>query len=80
MRRYSSSFLSQRGLAESIGEWAFYAAVLLMVLALVKSVSLPAFLQDASPAVRGYLALVWHSVVLLKFDYWTGVLGPVMGF
>jgi predicted ferric reductase len=28
-------FLSQRGLAESIGEWAFYAAVLLMVLALV---------------------------------------------
>ena len=49
-------FSSQRGLAESIGEWAFYAAVLLMV-----------------------LALVWHSVVLLKFDYWTGVLGPVMG-
>lgn len=25
-----------------------------------------------------YLALVWHSVVLLKFDYWTGVLGPLM--
>ena len=26
-----------------------------------------------------YLALVGHSVILLKFDYWTGVLGPVMG-
>src|SRR5690606_33984470 len=29
-------FHSQRGLAESIGEWAFYAAVVLIVLALVK--------------------------------------------
>lgn len=29
-------FLSQRSLAEEIGKWAFYAAVILMVLALVK--------------------------------------------
>lgn len=30
-------FQSQRGLAESIGEWAFYAAVVLIVLALLKN-------------------------------------------
>src|SRR3990167_5044251 len=29
-------FMDQRGLAEGLGEWAFYAAVALMVLALIK--------------------------------------------
>ena len=72
-------FSSQRGLAESIGEWAFYAAVLLMVLALVKSFPYRHFFKTHHLLSVAYLALVWHSVVLLKFDYWTGVLGPVMG-
>ena len=72
-------FSSQRGLAESIGEWAFYAAVLLMVLALVKRFPYRYFFKTHHLLSVAYLALVWHSVVLLKFDYWTGVLGPVMG-
>ena len=71
--------LSQRGLAESIGEWAFYAAVLLMVLALVKWFPYRHFFKTHHLLSVAYLALVWHSVILLKFDYWTGVLGPVMG-
>ena len=29
-------FAQQRGLAESVGEWAFYAAAVLMILALIK--------------------------------------------
>ena len=72
-------FSSQRGLAESIGEWAFYAAVLLMVLALVKWFPYRHFFKTHHLLSVAYLALVWHSVILLKFDYWTGVLGPVMG-
>ena len=71
-------FLSQRGLAESIGEWAFYAAALLMVLALVKRFPCRYFFKTHRLLAVAYLALVWHSVVLLKFDYWGGVLGPVM--
>ena len=71
-------FLNQRGLAESIGEWAFYAAVLLMVLALVKRFPYRYFFKTHHLLAVAYLALVWHSVVLLKFDYWTGVLGPLM--
>ena len=72
-------FSSQRGLAESIGEWAFYAAVLLMVLALVKWFPYRHFFKTHHLLSVAYLALVGHSVILLKFDYWTGVLGPVMG-
>jgi len=72
-------FLSQRGLAESIGEWAFYAAVVLMVLALVKWFPYRHFFKTHHLLAVAYLALVWHSVVLLKFDYWSGLLGPLMG-
>ncbi|MDY0108267.1 MAG: ferric reductase-like transmembrane domain-containing protein, partial [Giesbergeria sp.] len=67
-------FLGQRGLAEGIGEWAFYAAVLLMVLALVKRFPYRHFFKTHHLLAVAYLALVWHSVVLLKFDYWSGVL------
>lgn len=72
-------FLGQRGLAEGVGEWAFYAAALLMVLALVKRFPYRHFFKTHHLLAVSYLALVWHSVVLLKFDYWSGLLGPVMG-
>lgn len=72
-------FLGQRGLAEGIGEWAFYAAALLMVLALVKRFPYRHFFKTHHLLAVAYLALVWHSVILLKFDYWSGLLGPVMG-
>ena len=71
-------FASQRHLAESIGEWAFYAALALMVLALIKRFPYRWFFQTHRLLAVAYLALVWHSVVLMKFDYWSGVLGPVM--
>lgn len=72
------SFLqSQRGLAEGIGEWAFYAAVLLIVLALVKRFPYKRFFQTHKLLAVVYLALVFHSVVLLKPADWTGPLGPV---
>ena len=71
-------FLDQRHLAEGTGEWAFYAAVVLMVLALLKWFPYRYFFKTHHLLALAYLALVWHSVVLLKFDYWSGVLGPLM--
>lgn len=69
----------QRGLAEGVGEWAFYAAGLLMVLALVKRLSYRHFFKTHHLIAVAYLVLVFHSVVLLKFEHWAGVLGLVMG-
>ena len=71
-------FANQRHLAESIGEWAFYAALALMVLALAKRFPYRWFFKTHRLLAVAYLALVWHSVVLMKFDYWSGVLGLVM--
>lgn len=71
-------FMSLRGLAEGIGEWAFYAAALLMVLALIKRFPYRWFAKTHQLIAVAYLALVAHSVILLRFADWTGLLGPVM--
>ncbi len=71
-------FASGRGLAESIGEWAFYAAAALMLLALIKRFPYQYFFKTHHLLAVAYLALVWHSVILLKFDDWSSLLGPVM--
>ena len=67
-----------RGLAETIGEWAFYAAAILIVLALVKSFPYRWFFKTHRWLALVYLALVAHSVVLTPPDYWTSPLGLVL--
>jgi predicted ferric reductase len=62
-----------------MGEWAFYAAVALMVLALVKRFPYKYFFKTHKFIAVAYLVLVWHSIVLLQWDYWRGLLGLVMG-
>lgn len=64
-----------RGLAETIGEWAFYAAVILIVLALVKRFPYRWFFKTHRWLALVYLALVAHAVVLTPPDYWTSPLG-----
>jgi predicted ferric reductase len=71
-------FMDQRGLAASIGEWAFYLAVLLMVLALIKYFPYRRFFKTHSFLAVTYLVLVVHSVVLVKFEYWNGLLGVAL--
>jgi predicted ferric reductase len=66
---------SQRGLAESVGEWVFYAAAVLIVLALVKRFPYHLFVKTHKWLAPAYLALAYHSVVLAKLDYWTQPLG-----
>ncbi len=70
---------SQRGLAEELGEWAFYAAVLLIVLALLKRFPYRWFFKTHRLLAIVYLVLVYHSVVLMKTAYWSTPLGPLMG-
>ena len=71
-------FMDQHGLAEGVGEWAFYAAVVLMVLALIKYFPYRRFFQTHRLLAVAYLALVYHSVVLVKFDYWQGPVGVIL--
>jgi predicted ferric reductase len=71
-------FQSQRGLAEQLGEWAFYAAVVLILLALVKRFPYHLFFKVHRLLAITYLLLVFHSVVLIKFDYWGSGIGPLM--
>ncbi len=67
-----------RGFAESVGEWAFYATVLLLALALWRRFPYRRFLQTHRLLPPVYLALVFHSVVLTSDDSWTQPLGILM--
>ncbi len=69
---------TQRGLAESVGEWAFYAAVVLIVLALVSRFPYHLFAKTHKWLAAAYLALAFHAVVLAKFNYWAQPLGWVL--
>lgn len=68
-----------RGFAEGIGQWAFYAAVLLIVVALVKRIPYRFFQKTHVLLAGAYLVLVFHAVVLFKFAYWATPLGIVTG-
>ena len=71
-------FSTLRGPAEGIGEWAFYAAVALIVLALLKRFPYRLFFKTHRLLALAYLVLVFHAVVLTKFATWTTPLGVVM--
>ncbi|WP_228766918.1 MULTISPECIES: hypothetical protein [Thiomicrorhabdus] len=68
----------QRGLAESIGEWAFYAAVILIALALIKLFPYHLFKKTHKLLAVAYLVLAYHSLVLIKYEYRAQPIGWVM--
>lgn len=69
---------SQRGLAETLGEWGFYLAALLLVLALLKRFPYHLFRKTHTWLAALYLVFVFHAIVLTKFDYWQQPVGWVM--
>ncbi len=71
-------FRSQRGLAEFLGEWTFYAAAVLIVLALIKRFPYHLFAKTHTILAAAYLVMVFHAVILLNFEYWTQPVGIVM--
>ncbi|WP_240002338.1 ferric reductase-like transmembrane domain-containing protein [Oleisolibacter albus] len=67
-----------RGTAEAVGEWAFYAVVLLILMALVKRFPYRRFFQTHRLLAVTYLVLVFHAVVLTKTEYWLSPVGAVL--
>lgn len=65
----------QRELAESVGEWAFYAAVVLIALALIKRFPYHLFAKTHKILALAYLVLAYHALVLTKTAYWTQPVG-----
>ncbi|MDD3763111.1 MAG: ferric reductase-like transmembrane domain-containing protein [Nevskiales bacterium] len=71
-------FGEQRGFAESIGEWAFYAVVVLLILALVRRFPYHWFAKTHKLLAIAFLVLVYHAVVLTRFEYWSQPVGGVL--
>jgi len=71
-------FRNQRGLAESMGEWAFYAVVILIALALIKRFPYRLFRKTHQLIAVAYLVLVYHTIILVQTDYWLQPIGWVM--
>lgn len=69
---------SYRGIAESAGEWAFYAFVILVVVALVNWIPYHLFYKTHRLMAATYLALVFHTIVLTKFSYWLTPVGVIL--
>ncbi len=67
-----------RGPAEGLGEWAFYATVILVALALIQYFPYRLFYKTHRLLAVVYLVLVFHAVVLIKFSYWASPVGWVM--
>lgn len=61
---------NQRGWAEDVGEWAFYGAAILIILALIKAFPYHWFKKTHKWLAVAYLVLVYHSLVLMQFAYW----------
>ena len=62
---------TQRHFAEEVGEIAFYVTIVLLVAALIKRIPYRWFAKLHILIVPVYLALVWHTVVLVNFAYWS---------
>lgn len=71
-------FANLREVAEGLGEWAFYATVVLIALALIQYFPYRLFQKTHRLLAVAYLVLVFHAVVLFKFSYWTSPVGVVM--
>jgi predicted ferric reductase len=67
-----------RGAAEGIGEWAFYALVVLIALALIERFPYRRFFQTHRVLPVVYLVLVFHAVVLTKDSSWSQPVGIAM--
>lgn len=68
---FISALQGQRGLAQILGDGAFYAAMVLIVLALAKRFPYRYFFKTHRLLALVYLLLVFHTLVLMRLSYWT---------
>jgi len=66
---------SQRGVAEGVGEWAFYGAVVLIAVSLIQRFPYRLFYKTHRLLAIAYLVLVFHTIALMKFSYWASPVG-----
>jgi len=64
--------------AAEIGEWALYALVALVAIALWKRFPYKYFYMTHRLMPAVYLVLVFHAFILIDRSYWTKPLGPVL--
>ena len=67
-----------QGPARGVGQWCFWAVVVLVVLALARWFPYRYFIRTHRLLAIAFLVLVFHSVVLLKTAYWTHVISYVI--
>ena len=75
MGSIESALRGWRGLAEDLGEWAFYAVAVLLVLALLKRFPYRLFAKTHHWMAAIYLVLAFHTLVLVQFTYWAQPVG-----
>ncbi|MCO5120900.1 MAG: ferric reductase-like transmembrane domain-containing protein [Burkholderiaceae bacterium] len=66
---------NQRSVAEHLGEWAFYAIVVLIAAALVQRIPYRLFYKTHRLLALAYLALAFHAIALMRFAYWASPVG-----
>ncbi|MDO4905108.1 MAG: ferric reductase-like transmembrane domain-containing protein [Lautropia sp.] len=66
---------SQRDLADTLGEWGFYIAAIMIALALIHRFPYRLFGQTHRWIALIYLALAFHSLVRVRFEYWSQPVG-----
>lgn len=71
-------FAGLHGSAEGLGEWAFYATVVLIALALIQMFPYRLFYKTHRLLAVAYLVLVFHAATLMKFSYWMSPLGWII--
>ncbi len=68
-------FAEWRGLAGELGEWAFYAMLVLVVIALWKRFPYRYFFKTHRLMAVVYLVLAFHAVVMMPPAYWSAPIG-----
>jgi predicted ferric reductase len=71
-------FINLHNSAQGLGEWAFYVAVALIALALIRRFPYWLFYKVHRLLAVTYLVVVFHAVVLTKITYWTAPIGVVI--
>ena len=72
-------FADHRGQAEQMGEIAFYAFLILLIIALAKKIPYRTFIKSHRILAILFIVLVVHSIILMKFSYWFQPVGIVTG-
>ena len=75
-RHFQYSFIyAAETVLPNLMQISFYVAIILLVAALIKRIPYCWFAKLHILIVPSYLALVWHTIVLANFAYWSQPLG-----